>query len=65
MDRLRGSGSTFSTSGKSWVPFRGNPKIASHNGRLHRLKQAGLIKPLTKDDMRRQAEQAVAGKPIT
>lgn len=58
MDKLKGSGSTFSTSGKRWMPFKHNPKLASRNGRLHRMIQAGKLKPMSKAEMREAAEQA-------
>lgn len=59
MQKLRGSGSTFSTSGKPWRPFRFNPKIAQRNARLHRLIRNGIIKPMTKAEQRAANEQAV------
>lgn len=59
MDKLRGNGTTFSTSGKRWFPFRGNLKAARRNGRLHRLIKAGVIEPMSKDDMRKACDQAV------
>jgi hypothetical protein len=37
MDKLRGSGSTFSTSGKAWLPFRDNTALRRKKARLHRL----------------------------
>ena len=62
MDRLRGSGNTFSTSGEQWFPFRGNPKVAGRNGRLHRLIKSGKFKPtLTKAEQRQEADAAMLG----
>jgi hypothetical protein len=59
MNKLRGTGSTFSTSGKHWQPFRSNRKVASRNARLHRTLKAGTIKPMTKQQLREAGEQAV------
>jgi hypothetical protein len=56
MQKLRGSGSTFSTSGKRWYPFRGNRKIAARNAKLHRLIKAGKLQPMTKQQMRELIE---------
>jgi hypothetical protein len=56
MQKLRGSGSTFSTSGKHWFPFRGNRKIAARNAKLHRLIKAGKLQPMTKQQMRELIE---------
>ena len=61
MQKLRGTGSTFSTSGKPWYPFRGsNTKIAARNARLHRLLRNGTIKPLTKDEARKLCVNAIS-----
>ena len=60
MHKLRGSGNTFSTSDHNWYPFRGNPKIAARNARLHRLKRAGILQPLTKAEARKLCDAAVA-----
>jgi len=57
MDKLKGSGNTFSTSGKHWRPFRSNPKIVKRNARLHRLIRAGIIKPMTKAELRAAAQE--------
>lgn len=57
MDKLKGSGSTFSTSGKQWRPFRFNPKIAARNARLHRLIREGKLKPMSKVQMRKIADE--------
>jgi hypothetical protein len=62
MQKLRGSGSTFSTSGKHWKPFRHNPKITRRNARLHRLQRKGLTP--TKHELVAMSEAAVAGRPI-
>jgi hypothetical protein len=56
MDKLRGTGSTFSTSGKRWMPFKFNPKVAKRNARLHRLLKAEIIKPMSKAEMQQIAE---------
>lgn len=64
MDRLRGTGTTFSTSGKRWQPFRGNRKIAARNARLHRLKRAGLTPPGDKASLRAMADVAARTHPI-
>jgi hypothetical protein len=57
MQKLRGSGNTFSTSGKHWRPFMLNPKVAKRNAKLHRLKRAGLTP--TKAELSAMCEQAV------
>jgi hypothetical protein len=62
MDKLRGSGSTFSTSGKHWKPFQHNPKITRRNARLRRLQRKGLTP--TKAELAAMTEAAVAGQPI-
>lgn len=63
MDKLhRLSGATFSTSGKRWFPFRGNPKIAKHNAKLHRMIKAGKLQPMTKAEQRQACEQATQRK---
>lgn len=59
MDKLRGTGSTFSTSGKRWLPFRFNPKVARRNGWLQNLIKAGKIAPMSKAEMRQAADEAV------
>lgn len=59
MHKLRGSGSTFSTSGKPWRPFRYNPKVAVRNAKLHRLKNSGLLPDMSKEEMRALCDQAV------
>jgi hypothetical protein len=56
MQKLRGSGSTFSTSGQRWYPFRGNQKAAARNAKLRRLMQAGKLQPMTKQQMRELIE---------
>jgi hypothetical protein len=60
MDKLRGSGNTFSISGKHWRPFRFNPKIAKRNARLHRLIKAEIIKPQSKQELAAEAPSLVA-----
>jgi len=60
MDKLRGSGNTFSTSGKGWRPFPGhNRYLAAQKARLHRLKRKGLTPKGGKAEMRKLCEQAV------
>jgi hypothetical protein len=60
MQRLRGSGNTFSTSGKHWRPFHFNPRLAAKKARLHRLKANGLTPATDKASLREAGEQAVA-----
>lgn len=64
MQKLKGLGPTFSTSGKSWQPFSHNPRIASRNARLHRLLQNGTIQPMTKAEMRLAAADAIVNPPV-
>jgi hypothetical protein len=63
MQKLRGSGSTFSTSGQRWLPFRLNPKLAARFARLHRLKRKGLLKPMTKDQQRAELAKLAPPRP--
>lgn len=58
MQKLRGTGSTFSTSGKSWLPFHHNPMLAGKKARLHRLKRKGLTPATDKQSLREAADQA-------
>lgn len=60
MDKLRGTGNTFSTSGKAWHPFKPEAAKARKMARLHRLKRAGLLPASDKQSLRAAAEQAVA-----
>ena len=60
MQKLRGTGSTFSTSGKRWLPFRTIPKVARQQARLRRLHAKGLTPAGDKQSLRQAAEQAVA-----
>jgi hypothetical protein len=60
MDKLRGSGNTFSTSGKQWLPFHYDPIRASKAARLHRIIRKGLAPPTDKASLRKAADQAVA-----
>jgi hypothetical protein len=60
MQRLRGIGKTFSTSGKQWLPYNYNPARASKMARLHRLVRKGLTTPTDKASLRKAADQAVA-----
>jgi hypothetical protein len=64
MDKLRGSGNTFSTSGQLWQPFHYNPRLAKQKQRLHRLKRKGLTLPADKASARKLIEQACAEQPI-
>lgn len=60
--KLRGTGTTFSTSGKHWRPFMLNPKVAKRNAKLYRLKRQGITP--TKAELAAMSEAAAAGKPI-
>lgn len=64
MNKLRGTGTTFSTSGKPWQPFQGNAKVARRNARLHRLKRKGLTPPADKTSLRALADEAAQSHPI-
>lgn len=66
MRKLRGSGNTFSTSGKRWKPFQSNPIAGKRAARLHRALRSGKLKLLTKAEQRELAAKAVAehGKPL-
>lgn len=65
MDKLRGIGSTFSTSGQRWHPFPGfNRKIIQQKARLRRLKAKGLIAPIDKATARQLVTQACAAHPV-
>jgi hypothetical protein len=66
VDKLtRLSGSTFSTSGKRWLPFRSNPRLARRAARLRRLKKDGLTGGESKAEMRALAEKlAPRGRPL-
>ena len=57
MQRLRGSGNTFSTSGKPWLPFRYNPKIGRQRAKAMRIKRKGLALPEDKASLRAIANQ--------
>lgn len=69
MKVLRGSGSTFSTSGKRWHGFPiASPtarKVAGKNARLRRLLAKGVIAPLSKAQQRELAAQATKDHAIT
>jgi hypothetical protein len=60
MDKLRGSGNTFSTSGKAWHPFKPEADKARKMARLHRMKRAALLPSGDKQSLRAMAKQAVA-----
>jgi hypothetical protein len=65
MQKLRGPGTTLSTSGQEWIPFRFNPRLAAKQGRLHRLQRNGLTPATDKLSLRDAAEHAAATHPIT
>lgn len=65
MDKLRGSGSTFSTSDKRWQPFRGNPIVGKQNAKRWRLVKQGLTGFETKDEMRKLAARLAPTSPPT
>lgn len=65
MQKLRGPGPTFSTSGKDWQPFRFNPRLAAKQNRLHRLQRKGLTPSTDKQSQRAAADLAAASHPIT
>jgi hypothetical protein len=44
--------------------FMGNPKARARNARLQRLKRAGILAPLTKQQARAEAERAAASHTI-
>jgi hypothetical protein len=60
MDKLRGTGKTFSTSNKRWLPFGYDPHHAKKMARLHRLKAKGLTPATDKASLRAAADQAAA-----
>jgi hypothetical protein len=62
MDILRGSGSTFSTSGKRWNPFRPNRKIGAQNAKRWRLIRSG--KAMTKEQLAAECAKATASHAI-
>lgn len=64
MDKLRGTGKTFSTSDQAWRPFRFNPKLANKMARLHRLKRKGLLPATDKASLRQAAEDAATAHPV-
>ena len=59
MQKLRGTGLTFSTSDKAWHPFKYSAKRGRETARLHRLMRKGLLpeKP-DKEAARRECEEA-------
>jgi hypothetical protein len=65
MDKLKGSGATFSTSGKRWQPFQINRKLTARAARLHRLKRKGLTPPGDKQSLRELAQDAALKHRIT
>jgi len=65
MDKLRGSGNTFSTSGKRWLPFHYDPTLGAKKARLHRLKRKGLTPDGDKQSLRAAADLAAATHTIT
>ena len=64
MDKLKGSGSTFSTSGKRWLPFHFDPALARKKARLHRLHRKGLTPAGDKQSLREAADLAAATHTI-
>lgn len=64
MHKLRGSGTTFSTSGKPWHPFAINAKVARRNARLHRVKAKGLLPATDKASLREAAAKAALSHRI-
>ncbi len=60
MDKLKGTGSTFSTSGKRWWPFQAHPDVARQAQRRHRIIRKGLAPAGDKASLRAAAEQAFA-----
>jgi hypothetical protein len=64
MDKLRGSGNTFSTASKAWLPFRMNPAQGRKLARLHRLKRKGLTPATDKASLRQAAVDAASSHPI-
>lgn len=64
MDKLRGTGQTFSTSGKRWLPFRHNRKLARKQARLRSLVKAGLTGHESKAELRQAAADAAANHRI-
>ena len=65
MQKLRGTGLTFSTSGKTWHPFKYSAARGRKAARLHRLIREGLLpeKP-DKEAARAECEQAAKTHPI-
>lgn len=61
MQKLRGSGNTFSTSGKRWFPYRGNPRVARSVAQRAAIKHAF---PADKASARALCAEAVAAHPI-
>jgi hypothetical protein len=62
MKTLRGTGKTFSTSGKRWLPFHHDPRHAKKMARLRRLQRKGLTPATDKASLREAAVQAVAAR---
>lgn len=60
---LKGSGSTFSTSGKAWNPFRGNRTVDAQNRKRARIVAKGHA-ALSKDALRTLASQAAQSSPV-
>jgi hypothetical protein len=55
MQLLRGRGSSKG----HWKPFRSNPKVVRKAAKLHRMLRAGIIKPMSKAEMRAACDAAV------
>lgn len=64
MDKLKGRGTTFSTSGERWLPFHYDPIRAAKFARLHRLKRKGLTPATDKASLRAAADEAARCFPI-
>lgn len=62
MDKLKGSGSTFSTSGKAWQPFRLNRRIAAKHAKGWRLRRKGFGLPSDKASLRAIANEVANPK---
>jgi hypothetical protein len=64
MEKLKGTGNTFSTSGKRWLPFKYDPVLCGKMHRLHQLKRKGLTPTTDKASLRQAATEAAACFPI-
>ena len=64
MQKLRGTGTTFSTSGRQWLPFHYDPAKGRKAAKLNRLKRKGLTLPADKNELRAAGLAAIACHPI-